>query len=69
MDLLDLLSSEEACSGRFRMVRWRSGVYCPRCGSRKVKGYGNCGRGLTPKRAISKGQPDFFPSLLREIKT
>ena len=52
MDLLDLLSSEDACSGLFRMVRWRSGVYCPKCGSRRVKGHGNYGRGL--KRCMCK---------------
>ena len=40
---MDLLSSEDACSGLFRMVRWRSGVYCPKCGSRRVKGHGNYG--------------------------
>ncbi|MHA1209659.1 MAG: transposase [Candidatus Freyarchaeota archaeon] len=38
MDVLDILSSEEACSGLFGMVRWRSGVHCPRCGSVRVKG-------------------------------
>lgn len=46
MRLLDLLSSEEACSRLFRNVRWRNGVYCPRCGSRRVKGHGNYGQGL-----------------------
>ncbi|MHA1605303.1 MAG: transposase, partial [Candidatus Freyarchaeota archaeon] len=46
MDVLDILSSEEACSGLFGMVRWRSGVHCPRCGSVRVRGHGNCGRGL-----------------------
>ncbi|RLI13963.1 MAG: hypothetical protein DRO43_05200 [Candidatus Hecatellales archaeon] len=52
MDVLDLLSNEEACSGLFRMVRWRSGVYCPRCGSIRVKGHGNYGLGL--KRYMRK---------------
>jgi len=32
----DLLSSEEAYSGLFKMVRWRSGVYCPRYGCRSL---------------------------------
>ena len=49
---MDLPSSEDACSGLFRMVRWRSGVYCPKCGSRRVKGHGNYGRGL--KRCMCK---------------
>jgi transposase len=46
MKILGLLSSEEACSRLFRMVRWRNGVRCPRCGSGRVKGHGNYGRGL-----------------------
>ena len=40
MDVLDLLSSEFACSRLFRAVRWRGGVYCPKCGSRSIKGHG-----------------------------
>jgi len=40
MDVLGLLSSEEACSRLFRSVRWGDGVYCPRCGSFRVKGHG-----------------------------
>jgi hypothetical protein len=46
MDILDLLSSEEACSRFFRAVRWRDGVRYPRCGSGRLKGHGNYGRGL-----------------------
>jgi len=57
MGLLDLLSSEEACSGLFRMVRWRSGVYCPRCGSRRVRAMETMGGALTLKTAIPKDQP------------
>jgi len=45
MDVLGLLSSEIDCSRLFRGVRWVNDVYCPRCGSRRVKGHGNymCG--------------------------
>ena len=46
MKVLDLLSGEEVCSRLFRTVRWRNGVYCPRCGSGRVKGHGNYGQGL-----------------------
>jgi len=46
MKTLGLLSSEEACSRLFRRVRWRNGLHCPRCGSGRVKGHGNYGRGL-----------------------
>jgi len=42
MDVLGLLSSEGACSGLFRGVRWVGGVFCPRCGSGRVKGH-SCG--------------------------
>jgi len=46
MDVLGILSSEEDCSGLFRGVRWVGGVFCPRCGSGRVKGHGNYGCGL-----------------------
>ena len=46
MNVFDLLSSEVACSRLFRIVRWRGGVYCPRCGSRGVKGHGKYRDGL-----------------------
>ena len=52
MKLLDLFSGEEACSRLFRMIRWRGGIHCPRCGSGRLKGHGNYGRGL--KRHLCK---------------
>ncbi|MGC8948490.1 MAG: transposase [Thermoprotei archaeon] len=41
MEILTLLSSEEACSKLFRTIRWQNGIHCPRCSSRIVKGHGN----------------------------
>lgn len=38
MSVLDLISSDFACSRFFRMVRWYNGVYCPRYGSFRVRG-------------------------------
>jgi transposase-like protein len=52
MNVLDILSSEEVCSKLFREIRWRNGPYCPRCGSRRLKGHGNYGQGL--KRYLCK---------------
>jgi len=36
MDVLGLLSSEDACSGLFMGVRWVGALCCPRCGSGRV---------------------------------
>lgn len=52
MNVLGLLSCEDACPRLFRMVRWTGGVYCPRCGSGRVKGHGNYGCSL--KRYLRK---------------
>jgi transposase-like protein len=46
MDILDLISSELACSKLLRTIRWENGIYCPRCGSRTVKSHGNYKQGL-----------------------
>jgi transposase-like protein len=52
MDALDFISSEEICSKLFREIRWRTGIHCLRCGSRRLKGHGNYGQG--PKRYLCK---------------
>jgi len=46
MSVFSLLSSEFVCSRLFRAVRWRGGVYCPRCGSRSINGHGRYRYGL-----------------------
>ena len=64
MDVLCLLSSEVVCSRLFRAVRW-GGVYCPRCGSRNVKGHGGYGCGL--KRYFCKSCKRAFNDKARVI--
>jgi DNA-directed RNA polymerase subunit RPC12/RpoP len=57
MNVLDLLSSEIICSRLFRSIRWSSGIYCPRCNSRNIKGHGKY------KQVLK----DTFVNLIREL--
>lgn len=53
MNVLDIIPSEETCSKLFKEIRWRNDVHCPRCGSRKLKGHRNIGRGFQPNKALT----------------